>query len=80
MLVHGAPDHIKEVFVTLLMEQDLVLEAFGPGHQMYSITIIQTLRAFRQAWKSELAEKHYCILFYMSLVGSVGIVGMDDLF
>ena len=41
---------------------------------------IQTLRAFRQAWKSELAEKHYCILFYMSLVGSVGIVGMDDLF
>ena len=42
--------------------------------------IIKTLRAFRQAWKSELAEKHYCILFYMSLVGSVGIVGMDDLF
>ena len=45
-----------------------------------TVTIIQTLRAFRQAWKSELAEKRYCILFYMSLVGSVGIVGMDDLF
>ena len=33
-----------------------------------------------QAWNSELAEKHYCILLYMSLVGAVGIVGMDDLF
>ena len=31
-------------------------------------------------WKSQSAEKHYCILFYMSLVGSVGIVGMDDIF
>ena len=40
----------------------------------------ECLLAFRQAWKSEFAEKHYCILFYMSLVGSVGIVGMDDLF